>query len=80
MEEEVAIKLPFSFFRLWDIKTCFLFLKKRGSQGGVFYNEVNMEIEDIFALRLGLSSFWEIREVKFVQEPEGVRRSMAALI
>ena len=46
-------------------------LKKRGSQGEVIYNEVNMEIEDIFALRLGLSSFWEIREVKFVQEPEG---------
>lgn len=28
MEEEVAIKLPFSLFRLWDIKTCFPFWKK----------------------------------------------------
>ncbi len=35
-----------------------------------------MEIEDIFALGLGLSSSWEVREVKLVQEPEGVRYSI----
>lgn len=70
MEEEVAIKLPFSLFRLWDIKTCFPFWKKGvAKEGG--YNKVDMEIEDIFALHLGLSSFWEIREVEFVQEPGG---------
>lgn len=36
----------------------------------VFHNEADMEIEDIFALRPGLSFSWEIREVKFVQESE----------
>lgn len=36
MEEEVAIKLPFSLFRLWDIKTCFPFWKKGVvKEGGV---------------------------------------------
>ena len=81
MEEEVAIKLPFSLFRLWDIRTCLPFFKKRAAKEKLFIMKSIWKLKTYSHYALVYHLFGKLEKLNSCKNQRGeVRYSMAVLI